>query len=82
MADGMPLKDLGQAVGQVAGKTAPRALVKFEVEKQLMVPGGFEGQPDIIRPFFVVPEKGFEKLVCPFGVKEGFQAVRRKKGFK
>jgi hypothetical protein len=79
--DGMPLKDLGQAVGQVAGQTATRALVKLEVEKQLIVPGRFEGQPDVIRPFIVVPEEGFEKLDGALRWKEGVEFFLAEDGF-
>ena len=80
--DGMTAENMGQAVGQAAGKAFARALRQSEEKLQAVILESVIVQPDVIGPFTGIPEKGFEKLVCPFGVKEGFQAVRRKKGFK
>jgi hypothetical protein len=80
--DGMPLKNLGQPVGQVAGQAAARALVKLEMEKQLVVAGGFEGETDIIGPFIVVPEKGLKKMDGALRWKEGIEFILAEDGFE
>jgi hypothetical protein len=80
--DGMPLKDLGQPIGQVAGQAAAGTLVKFKVEKQLVFPGSIESQSDIICPFIVVPEKGLKKLDGALRWKEGVQFILAEDGFE
>jgi len=69
--DGVAAEDLGQAVGQVAGQTSAGAFVKLESKGEGVCCLAFEGEADVVGPFFGVAEQGIKEGVGPFGRKEG-----------
>ncbi len=77
--DRVPAKDLGQAVGEVAGQASAGPFVQFEGEVEGVTALAREGEADVVGAFLGVPEKGLEELVGPFGRKEGAQGLGAEK---
>ena len=70
-------KDLGQAIGQIAGKTFARPLDEIKGKMKFLVlgPVAVEFQRDIVGAFRGVTEQGIKKIIGPAGWEEFLERI-------
>jgi len=71
-------ENLGQSVGQIAGKAGVAALVQFKEKVKPICCGLAQGKPDIIGTVFCSAKQSFKKFIRPFGWKKSVEPFRGK----